>query len=232
MGGGWTRDPVVASAGWWLVVVSLGWAAVAAIVLDLPASAVCLSFSAAFAGCAVGVLRGELWCVVVAALVVLLALPTLAYLTVLLSLPVMIMLAGAFARLRAGTAVSDHVRGPAAAAAGPACLVAAVAGVLWTAGWSGPGSGWEELLTKTVLLALPALVLAVAAVGMLLGTPGWAVVATGALVVTGLNVSTMVVWGGGLVPGRVPMDLALLGSAAIAYVRLLRVARGAGLDYE
>lgn len=225
MGSGWTRDPVVASAGWWLVVVALGWAGLAA--FQDVGSVAAWTYAAAFAGCAIGVLRGERWCIVVAA-GVLVAVLTFTVLLALLSLPIMIMLAGAFARLQTGNADADHVRDPATAPAGTACLVAAVAGVLWIAGWVEVGSGWEEFLTVTAFLAMPALVLGVAAIGMAFGTPGWAVVATGALVVTGL-VALVAGVSDGLVPGRVPMDLALLASAAAAYVSLLRVARGAGL---
>ncbi|MHA6618499.1 hypothetical protein [Pseudonocardia sp. DLS-67] len=218
---------MVASAGWWLAVVSLGWAALAALALQKPWSAVACAYAAAIAGCAIGVLRGELWCVVVAACV-LVAVPVVAIVLALLCLPIMIMLAGAFVRLRTAGSAAEHVPDPAAVPAGAACLVAAVAGALWIAAWVEIGSGWEELLVVTAFVAAPALVLAVAAVGMLLGTPGWAFVAAVALVVTGLVVLIARV-SEGVVAGWVPMDLALLGSGAFAYVRLLRLARGAGL---
>lgn len=226
MGSGWIRDPVVASAGWWLVVVALGWAGLAAFVMQDVGSVVAWTNAAALAGCAIGVLRGERWCIVVAA-GVLVAELIFTVLLGLLNLPIMIMLAGAFVRARAGEG-AGHVRDPAATSAGTACLVAAVAGVLWIAGWSEFSSGWEEFLVKTALIGMPALVLGVAAIGMVLGTPGWAVVATGGLVVSGLVVLVAGI-SDGLVPGRVPMDLALLASAAFAYVRLLRLARGAGV---
>lgn len=237
----WTRDPVVAVAGGGLLLDCLGWTAWAVdrwiyrqwpdVTAHFPVVAIFVGIAAVLAACAVGVLRGLRGFAVAAACAVVLFTGFIGPNAVAAAnLTVVGLLVWANARLRgpAGEAGRAARRDPVVAAAGGACAAAAGACAAWLGIWvwqsdilNPPIEEWFSPWVGIVFRAVPALLLAAAAAGVLRGSVAWAAVAPGPILVIG-GAAAVQADGVAATTALVVLTLALLVVVGYAFRRLLR----------
>lgn len=239
-GSGWARDPVVVVATGSLLVESLGWVVWAvATPGNLPAGVSVWEYvvlggivgtAAALAACAAGVLRGFRWFAVAAAWTVAVLTAFVGTLTVaLINVPTIALLAWANARLRGAVRARGVVRDPVVLLAGGSCLVAALAITGWIGVWVWRSDilfpefpEWFSPFFPIAVRVAPTVALAAAAVGMLRGSPGWALVAMGLIVTMGAAVTTFAE--GVAAAVALPVTAVLLVTLGFACARLQKPA--------
>ncbi|MEJ3657246.1 hypothetical protein WEH80_30210 [Actinomycetes bacterium KLBMP 9759] len=234
-GSGWVRDPVVVAggaalladcAGWVVWTSSFGGQSWGSLLWAVGGLAVVLT------ACAVAVLRGHHWPGVWAAwLLALVTTIAAAPIVVATGVPVIVLVAWATVRLRRADAGALRVRGAArdrvVLAAGVAGLLAVGALLVWTGVWAAgaeamrPGfrGSWFSPPALVAMRVLPVLALGAAAVEMLRGSLGWAMVGTWLVLMIGITLT-------GTGPAVVgPVTAVLFGLFGAGYVRLHRLAR-------